>query len=143
SISLTSDRGQEARAARAELLPQLGDVHVDGARLHVLDVVHAPHLAEQRAAADDAARLFREEPQNLDLASGELDLSVVRARHPAPRMDLEGPDVKARRLEPARALEHHLDARDELTHAERLRHVVVRAGSEPAEQGRKSGASGT
>src|SRR5689334_24961513 len=55
-----------------ELLAQVADVDVDGARVAVLGV--APDVLEQRLAAEHAARRARQRREDLELDVGDADL---------------------------------------------------------------------
>src|SRR5262249_27091621 len=65
--------GLDQRAARgAELLAQLGDVHVDGARLDPLGVCDVPDFPEQPPPREDPPGLAREQRRERGLERGEL-----------------------------------------------------------------------
>ena len=120
----------------AELLAQLGDVHVDRARADVVDAAVSPCLLQQDAATDDAALLAVKEQQEVELTLGELDLGLTVARElggglDVPRAELEGRLLLDRQL--AGSAEQRLDAREELAQGEGLGDVVVGARSEALE----------
>src|SRR5262245_4442552 len=124
--------GQEQRVRRIglDLLPQPADV--DGHRRLVAEGP-SPHFLEQLGAVEGSARVGEEEREQVELSSGQLqrltallgavgedvDLDIADAQHP-----------RARRRgirRPTHPPEHGLDAQHQLSGAERLCHVVVRA----------------
>src|SRR5688572_14659854 len=70
-----------------DLLPQLGDEVVDGARGRELLV--SPHLVENLLARDDLADVCHEVAQQLELAGGELHALLAAAGLVQAKVDLE------------------------------------------------------
>jgi hypothetical protein len=114
----------------------LGDVHVDRARLHVLDLSETPDLLEEGAAAHDAAGLVGEQAQHRELGLGDLDARLAGARRAGFRVDGPGAEGEARlqlTRELAGATQQGFDAGEQLLDGEGLRHVVVRAAAKAFE----------
>src|SRR3954451_1260937 len=119
---------------RLELLAQVADVDVDGARVAIGRV--APHAREEHGAREHAARARGERAQDLELHE--------RGRHGRAMQGhraLGGVDAQVAHLERAVAVvagprhpgapQRGLDPRAELAHGERLGDVVVGAQLEP------------
>ena len=128
---------ERAAFGHAELLAELGDVHVDGARVDVLDVAHAPDLEQQRPAADDPSAIAREERQHAHLARRQLDAAAsvgrgsARAGSIVQPASANGPvsDGASRPERRSSASMRAISSADR----ERLRHVVVRAAAKALE----------
>src|SRR6186997_2537146 len=68
-----------------QLLAQVADVDVDGARVAVVGV--APDVLEQGLAGEDAPRRTRERAEDLELDVGDFDLLGVEGDHAAVEVD--------------------------------------------------------
>ena len=118
--------GLDLRAARAQLLAQRLDVHVDRAAL-ALKVI-APHALHQLLAREHATRVLHERKQQLVFLVRERDLLSVRQHRVRRRVGPDHAQLQAGgALLHARAAQHRAHAREQLHHAEGLGHVVVRA----------------
>ena len=81
-----ADAAHGVDAHRAvELLADLREVHVDGAR--VAEPVVAPHAVEDLLAAQREARAFGEEAEELELLGRERDRLVAHAHFAAAEVD--------------------------------------------------------
>src|SRR5205814_6028882 len=120
------------RLGIAQLAPELGDVHVDGAR--AAGIRHPPHEVEQLLAREHDARVLEEAREQLELLARQLDRRAGdrHVARVAPQDDVAGGEhgVLAALLG---APEDRLDARRELARRERLRDVVVRPELEPGD----------
>ena len=113
---------------RLDLLAQPRHVHVHGAggRHRVV----APHFVQQLFAGQGRAAMLDEVLEQLKLARGQLERRAVPASLPRfgnrrGRRRTDSPSAGCGRRR--RAAELGLDAREQLDHLERLRHVVVGA----------------
>jgi len=112
-----------------ELAPQVADVRLDDVR--VAAEVVPPHILEDLSLREDALRVEHEEAQQIELGRGELQ-SRLAARNLVSRLvehDVAVAQHVAREVARGTA-EDRLHAGDELGEAERLRDVVVAAGTE-------------
>ncbi len=116
-------RLDQRRPERVELLPQVADVGLDDVRVAAEVVV--PHVVEDLALRQHAARVQHQEAEQLELGARQLD-RLVAAPHLA-RLLVERQVGEAHRplVVAARAPEHRLHASHDLGEAERLRDVVV------------------
>src|SRR5947208_1468089 len=107
-------------------------MNIDGARIDVRIV--APNRLEQPLAREDAAGIFQEMLEQPEFGRAERDRIAAAPNAMRGNVHLEvgiaellagerGPDSAKDRA----------DASNELARAERLRHIVVRAGLEPAD----------
>ena len=118
----------QRRPGRVELAAQVAHVGLDDVR--VAAEVVAPHLLEDLALREDAARVEQEEPQQVELGRHQLDARVRAKDLVAPLVENEiavAEDVAGQVT--GRPPEDRLDAGDDLGEAERLGHVVVAAGA--------------
>jgi hypothetical protein len=129
------DRADEPRLGPvlAELAPDARHVRVDDATARVVAV--APDAVHQLLATEDDAGLAGEREQDLELERGELHLLAVDAHLAFGRVDRE-PGVFDRvgrgwRRDAFDAPQDRLDPDGQLSQAERLGQVVVRAHREP------------
>ena len=83
-----------------DLLPQAGDVDVDGARQRHLVV--APHLRQQRVARQRGAAVLDEVPQQLELARRQLHGSPAARDLRPPEVDDDVAETVGRRRPAAR-----------------------------------------
>ena len=117
-----------ARRARvvAELLAQVGDVHVDRALAH--HRVAAARLAEERVARHHAPGPPRERHEEVELHPRELDALPRHARLAAREVDDDGARAElGGGAAGLRAAEDGAEAREELPGGDGLREVVVGA----------------
>src|SRR3990172_3668696 len=114
------------RPAR-ELVPQVIDVHVDGAALAV--EVEAPHHLQQLLARHDDARVARQGGQKIELLCPQLKAPRVHCRLTPFQVYEQGAEGRGPGASLTRrvAAQYGLDAGRQLARIERLRHVVVRA----------------
>src|SRR5712692_8036623 len=102
-----------------DLLAQPVDVGVDRPRLD-LDLV-APHLAQQLAAADDLARLGRQQRKQVELGEGQVDFLTLPPDLAAVQVDDQAGELEARL---GLLLGYHPG--QQLSHLEGLGDIVVR-----------------
>src|SRR6188472_18731 len=68
-------RLDQRRAERVELLAQVADVRLDDIRIAAEVIM--PHVVEDLALRQDAARVQHQEPEQLELGAGQLDQRVT------------------------------------------------------------------
>src|SRR5438105_3897564 len=122
-------RLDQRRAECIELAAQVADVRLDDIR--VAAEVVAPHILEDLPLRQHPSWIQEEEAQQRELGCRQLDRRLA-SEHLVPTLVQhqvrEAKDV-ARQLATG-APENRLHARDDLGQAERLRHIVVTAGTE-------------
>src|SRR5471030_1380547 len=121
-------------AARVlELAPQPADARVDRAIEAV--VVDAPHHAQDLVARDHVSLARGEEPQDVEVARGEIDGARVDRRGAARAVDEEPaggePFLAVFAGRGPRAAQQRLDAREQHARLDRLHHIVVGAHLQP------------
>ena len=130
AVSSARLREQVSRPRRVglDLAAQLGDVDVEVVRLGL--VRGAPDLAQDRPVREELALVQREEPQQAELVRGELEQLAVSTVRLLLEVDLELADPHTGSVAGCVAPQRRTEAREQLVHPERLRHVVVGAGVE-------------
>ncbi len=118
-----------AAARVLELAAQAADARVDRAVEAV--VVDAAHHAQDLVARDHGSMARGEQPQDVEVAGGELDLVAVERGRAARAVDLDAAGAQ-RRLgrgagARARAAKQGLDSREQHARLDGLHHVVVGA----------------
>src|SRR5205807_9200920 len=131
-IGLVSDAAQslDDRAALPQLLPNRLHVRVHRSGIHRPLV--SPHPFEQPVPRKNDAAVPHEEHEQVELARGELHRLLADENFPTRAVDPDRTQrepliVFGRGFAGFGTAEDRLHARDELTRAERLRHVIVGA----------------
>src|SRR5258706_5856214 len=123
------------RGPRRELLAQPADVNVD--RLAVAGELAAPYVLQQRVARVNASREREQVRDQVELASGQLDVSSIEDHAPCGPVDAEGADriLFGDRLRLVgfrlRSAEHRVHSCQDLANREGFGDVVVGAELEP------------
>jgi len=118
-------------ALAVERLAEPPDVDVDGALVDIGIV--APHRVDELVAREHPPGMLHQEPEEAELGRAERDRAAA-ARHlelGEIHLDVADPEPLVGDRRP-RTAQHRADAGDDLGRRERLRHVVVGAGVEPA-----------
>ena len=114
-----------------DLLPQ--PPHVDGHGAGVERRRVSPDAIHELVAREHLSRVAGEEPEQVELLRGQLQLTAALADLARPLVDgevVDGELLAAGRMGPG-AAQHRAHARDELARRERLRDVVVRPELQP------------
>src|SRR6185312_8654667 len=121
-----------------QLLPQMADVDVDGARVAVLGV--APDVLEQRLAAEHPAGRAGERAEDLELDVGDADLLAGEGDEAAVEVDRQVRVDDRATVEALgggarhpRATQRRFHPTAELAHREGLRYVVVGTDLKPGD----------
>src|SRR5262245_23838882 len=117
-----------------QLLAKVADVNAEV--MIVFRMRRSPHLPQDLAMGEDLSGVSEEMGQEPVLAGGQVDrLSFSRDR-PGREIDLDLPELRARRSRvagPGPMAHRHPDPRQQLPDTERLRQVVVRSRVEGAD----------
>jgi hypothetical protein len=112
-----------------QLLAQAADVHVDGAR--AAGVLVAPHVGQQEIAREHAAAVLDQILEQQEFLRGEPDVFAIDRHGVTLDVDDERPVGEGagggRAGRPLHAAEQRANAGGELSRAERLGHVIIRA----------------
>ena len=135
-------RGGAGRTARPRASRAAADVDRDGARVERRRV--APDARHQLVAREDAPRVAREEPEEVELLRRQPHLAARLPHVARPALELDVAEAELLVVDPGRrrAAQDALHARRELAGRERLRDVVVRAELEPDDAVRLLAAGG-
>src|SRR5688572_25313576 len=121
AVALAADGLDAESRGRTELRAQARDVHLDQVGPGI--EVHAPDAQQELLARDRALLRLQQDPQDLELALGQLDRPSVAGRTALRRIDLQVSDAHGAR--PTAAAQHGPQTRQQLLEAQWLDQVIV------------------